>query len=58
MEAVEWAVLRHPERGQPTHQPGVFAIPTTGSAWGALPVVIYYSYDEEVIVYESIRRAN
>lgn len=44
-----------PTLGQQTNKPGIWAMPT--KEWDDVPLVIYYSFDSETVVLESVVRA-
>ena len=45
---------RAPQLGEPTDNPSIWAQCTI--AWKDVPLIIYYSFDERLVVLESVRK--
>ena len=45
---------RAPQLGEPTDNPSIWAKCTI--AWNDVPLIIYYSFDERLVVLESVRK--
>lgn len=52
---VSFVIARHPENGQRTENPVIWAMPT--KEWMATPLVIYYSFDQDRVILEDVQVA-
>jgi hypothetical protein len=57
LRAVEFAIAQAPEMGQVTDHADIWAWPTTGEAWQADPIVVYYSIQDRTVTIEAVQRA-
>jgi len=56
--AVEWALMNDASIGTPTGQAGVFALATAEVSSSPMPLVFYYSFDEQRVYLETVIRTS
>lgn len=55
LDGVVWVLSEDPTVGRKTPNPAIWAMPTI--AWNTVPLVVYYSFNENQVVLESIIKA-